>query len=529
MRSINLPVTRADAPVAFSDTASAEQWLAGLPRANLGPMLTALQREIVAFNGLALPARERFRTLEILRRVAFDTCDEARKRYEAKPLPLSEAAAAMLNGVRDMWRALATGYLHCLGASVGGEAGFAAYGARAAHRVLFCLRQEQWHGDLARYQPSVGFWGLAHTVFSCAESLAVVREEVEDRLLPEMRMSSVAGQYAMLHLLDLASPATLSRTQYVAATRWFSRWREQVSLDETATVRAFPVNLQNDEARGDAPGAAVGWRWLNLDNVVRKLRRRRAALAEGATPESLKLGDALSGAACEQLLGQLEERMRSPGTERAQSEGCALAVGVVAGVESIFYLLGGTGLLDDVQSTTTSFVSRLRHERIAVFGHAGENEPQIEVKREPWQLCGQDGQELRLLRPVGAGESRLMLRSLLAVCSAQSERIGLAEISSLSVLPDGRMQVAARLISGRVQPVLAAVRDKATGRQTRQPAFGLAGASAAPPAWVVLPAGLRSRAASLSLLDLSGATLPYGLADLAGRGDDFELWGVADS
>ena len=68
MTWVNPPAMRADTRVAFSDAEGAAQWLAGLPRANVDTMLESLDGALAALNRYALPARERYKILEVLRR-----------------------------------------------------------------------------------------------------------------------------------------------------------------------------------------------------------------------------------------------------------------------------------------------------------------------------------------------------------------------------------------------------------------------------------------------------------------------------
>ena len=497
MTWVNPPAMRADTRVAFSDAEGAAQWLAGLPRANVDTMLDSLDGALAALNRYALPARERYKILEVLRRAAYDTSTVASSRYEGKPLPLPAGAATTLSMVRGVWRALALGYLHCLYASLAGEEGFTAHGARAAHRLLACLRFERWHGDVARHALNDGFWALAHTALHGAGMLEGEQREVEERLGEEDGQSTVSGQYVLLLMLELARPAALTRAQYVAAARWLSRWRELAELLNQPEPGALCVDVGGEQAFAGVGAAGEALRWLKLDRVLRKLKRRREALLEGASPASLRLGEGLSASACDELLGLLMQRLKQT------IEGCSgdgedgVPITAVVGVEPVFRRLGGRGVLDDLQASSTSFVSHVRHERMAVFGHAEAADSVREEPGERWRLLARHGEAVRVLRPAAAGGSRLSLQTLLSVENETGGTPFLMQVRALCARADGSLWAEATLLSGRAEALLLGIRDRQTGRASRHPALALDTESGQVPRRVVVPTGLVPRAASV--------------------------------
>lgn len=526
MTWVNPPATRADTHVAFSDAEGAAQWLAGLPRANVDTMLESLDGALAALNRYPLSARERYKILEVLRRAAYDTSTAASSRYEGKSLPLPVGAVTTLAMVRGVWRALALGYLHCLYASLAGEEGFVTHGARAAHRLLACLRLERWHGDVARHAVNDGFWSLAHTALHGAGMLEGEQREVEERMGEEDGLSTVCGQYVLLFLLELARPASLTRPQYVAAARWLSRWRELAELSSQPEPGALCVDMAGEQAFAGAGAAGEDFRWLKLERVLRKLRRRREALFEGETPASLKLGEGLSASACDELLGLLMQRLKQPIEAGAGDAEGGVPIVVVVGVEPVFRRLGGRGVLDDLQASSTSFISHVRHERMAVFGHAEAADAGREQPGEGWRLLARQGEMVRVLRPASASSSRVSLHTLLSVESGAGGTPFLMQVRALCARADGSLWVEAVLLSGRAEALLLGIRDRQTGRASRHPALALDAEAGRAPSRVVVPSGLVPRAASVALLDLAGDALPYALGEQSMRADDHEVWSL---
>lgn len=191
MFSFSLPLTQAASRAAFRDARSAADWLAGQPQTNAPAMVDALLRQIDAFNSCALPARERFKTLEVLRQAVFAASDECQRRFEAKPLPLPAVEQRVFDATRAMWQACRIGYLHCVQACLGGDPGVVGHRALMIHRALACLRLEQRTSYAASSELAHGFWLDAHRLLVAAETLAVVEDAVEDRLLAETSESTI--------------------------------------------------------------------------------------------------------------------------------------------------------------------------------------------------------------------------------------------------------------------------------------------------------------------------------------------------
>ncbi len=535
MTWFSLPVTQTDLKSAFCDSESAATWLAGQPQANAPAMLAVFVKQIEAFNSFSLSARERFKTMEVLRKTLFAVSSECQRRYEYKPLPLLPAEQTALDLTRRLWRASATGYLHCLRACLDGDSSLTRFSGKVAHRVMSCLRMEQMNCYVASVELVAEFWKILHSVLASAEQLGVEREPVEDRLLGETSESTVSGQYGMVLLLHLARPFSLSRAQFAAATRWLARWREQATIltipDQNPKSCCIALDLSQDRPIHDNLRTASVRRWLSVSGVLRKTRKRIELLAAGESPESLKLGGGLSSEACTALLGTLSDHLKLPQHAVPQASADTSLLIVAAGLESIHHHLGGKGLKNPVASTT--FGSQLSTNQIAIFGHAVQDVEDSGNKAETWRVTQQDAAKIHLIRPADCGDSRLIFRGLLAIQLPQQEHYALGMISSLYSLSDknnGDLIVTANLFSGEPAPLLAEMRDRQTGQLSRHPAFLLPADEAGNSASVFLPAGLASRAASIRLHEgRTQSPLKLQLGELIERGGDNERWSLASA
>ncbi len=531
MNWFSLPVLQAENKAAFYDSESAAAWLAGQPQANAPLMLGEFVAQIEAFNGCYTAPRERFKTMEVLRTTLFAVSADCQRRYENKPLPLLAAEQRVFDSVRQLWSACTLAYLHCLNACLENDPTIVHHGARVAHRVLSCLRMEQINSYLGSAELAENFWRNAHGVYAAAEQLGVTRQPVTDRLLGETTESTVSGQYCMLLLMQLAWPYMLTRAQLVAVSRWFARWREQAAvLGEAATgsrALSIALDLAQDAPIHDRPALPRVGRWLSLGHVLAKMRQRLKLLADGESPEHLKLGSGLSAEACASLLVALAERLQNPQAASPSGSGEGPVAFAAAGLESIHYLLGGKGLHDPVETTLLSA------HQIAVFGHVVREpeDSQIDHDRpETWRVTWHGTGELHLLRPAGNGESRLSPRSLLAIQLPQPDHFRLATVSGLYARRDGSLCVAVTLLAGKPEALVAELREKPAGKISRHPAFLLHAPEDGRAISLIVPAGLSARALAIRFFkDRAQTPLDLGLGDLIERGADHERRSLATS
>jgi len=532
MTWFSLPVTQTENRAAFFDASSASDWLAGQPQANAPAMLAELVKQIQRFNNYSVTPRVRFKAMEVLRKTLFAVSGECQRRYENKPLPLPPAEQSVLDSVLRLWRAALTAYLHCLQAALSFEASVIDLRAKIAHRALSCLRMEQMNAYLAGTELDALFWRNLHATLASAEQLDVAREPISDRLLGETSESTVIGQYSMIILLQLAQPFSLSRAQFSAVTRWFARWREQVDIlsepvaNPSSKSYCIAVDLSQDKPFQDKPGEVRNGRWLVLDSVLRKMRQRLKLLGDGETPEDLKLGSGLAAEACVTLMTALSDRLKYPPLPVPEALAETSSISVANGLENIYRLLGGMGLADPASSSI--FSNSLRQEQIAVFDHVvGETADTFKITTETWQVERKDASGWQLLRPVGAGDTRLVLNGLLAVQSVSANDYVLANISSLSMRVDGALCVKLNILPGEPAPLTAEVREKPSGKISRHPAFLLPADIDTSP-MVILPVGLPARALSIRFYAARvQSPLSLRLLEMVERSGDNERWSLA--
>ncbi len=529
MTSFSLPIVEAENKPVFHDARSATDWLAGQPQANASAMLFELVKQIDAVNRHNLPARERFKILEVLRSVVFGVSGECQRRYENKPLPLLAAEQDVLDATLALWCASRVGYLHCLQACLELDASVADHAAEITHRVFACLRMEQKSYYLASAELDGDFWQAAHSAWAATEQLGVTREPIEDRLLGETSESTATGQYCMLMLLHLAVPFSLAPVQLAAVIRWLARWREQAMVlsnpQSNAKSRAFSIDLSRNlpVSEGSVGG---NMRWLAVDDIVRKIRQRLELLAAGETPEALKLGAGIPADACIALLRVLFERLKHPAAAVSETAPATSAVSVAAGFETIHRLLAGRGI--DDPDAVSAFGNRLSLDQISVFGHVVEKTKDTNDRPpETWQLARGEAQVVHLRRPPSSVGARLILNGLVAVQFEPGAGFRLAIINQLRARSDQSLLVVAGLLPTAPEPLVAEIREKPAGKVSRHPAFLLPAERGQSAPSVILPLGLRVRALSIRFHEVeTQMRLGYRLLDSLARGGDYERWSI---
>lgn len=505
MTWFSLPPARTGTPPPFIDKAGCDAWLAAQPLANAPQMQGDFAVLLESLNGWKIPARERFKILEALRKAVVAVEADSVKRYEYRPLPLSPVEQKALDASCRLWRELTVGYLHCLRACLDGDAGVSEHAAKVCHRAIACLRQEQ----LSRYFGGSAipgqWWRKLHSVLASAEQLSAATEPVSDRLLAETRESTVAGQYAMAILLHLSRPGELSRSQLSAIVRWLARWREQASIhaspDGVGNARCVVADLSANAPLHLGETAPAMPRWIVIDAVLAKLKGRVKALQEGQTPEALKLGSGLPADACIALLQFLHGALQNPPPLAPAARDDARSVQLAASVDSIYRLLGGSGLVEEGAPTALS--NRRLHDQIAIFGRVvkPESAAATAVATDAWQVLLESASEMTLRRSPGSSDIRLGSRCLVAL--QEGARITLAVIRYVLAQEDGSLLAALRLLPGQGVPMLALGQEKGTNRQVQHPVVFLpATTHAGVPPSLFLPGGTMNRLSRLDVADL---------------------------
>jgi hypothetical protein len=184
-------------------------------------------------------------------------------------------------------------------------------------------------------------------------------------------------------------------------------------------------------------------RWLEVRKVERKIDQRIEALLAGESPESLKLGRELSGAACVRLLRQLEDSLQPQQTSASTEIG---EIELAFGPEHAFNVLTGEAL--NPNSSLDAGSASLSHQRVALFGFDRVSAMPTSVKKltvpsEKWTLV--DG------RPCARSDGARRLSCLVA--SIRKEQPILGVLDGLLTSASGALTADLRWYAGQSKPV----------------------------------------------------------------------------
>ena len=163
-------------------------------------------------------------------------------------------------------------------------------------------------------------------------------------------------------------------------------------------------------------------RWLAVRKVERKIDQRIEALLAGESPESLKLGRELSGAACVRLLRQLEDSLQPQQTSASTEIG---EIELAFGPEHAFNVLTGEAL--NPNSSLDAGSASLSHQRVALFGFDRVSAMPTSVKKltvpsEKWTLV--DG---KAVRPQDSDGARRLSPCLVASIRKEQPILGVLD------------------------------------------------------------------------------------------------------
>lgn len=391
MHWLDLPPPRRTIPPAFDNINAAREWLAAQPQADPVPMQNVLLRQIESLDGSDLPAAEKLPLLDFLRSAALPVQEILEPRYLRKQLPMAAAEQSVFEASQQLWTQLGLSYLRI--------APHFAHGERLTplHRAASSLRLAEYcHLQAAQECPPL-LDQLLFATLAQAEQIGVLRAPLSDPDFRHLGESNIAGHVAWAFMLRLIDPYKLNSHQLAVANRAISRWRElagfQAMPDSDPKSRAIPLAALLGQTIPEGLPS-----WLDIRAIERKIKHRVESLQAGYSPETLKLGNELSSAACIRLLHGIRDafsqRNQTPNTEVGD-------LPLVFGIDRIYALFAGKPLNSQGLETGSA---TLAHQRVAMFGFDRVSQlpnavHTLNIPTETWTLV--DG---LALRPAEAGD-----------------------------------------------------------------------------------------------------------------------------
>jgi hypothetical protein len=430
MHWLRLPEPRRDIAPAFTDPESARVWLATL--ADKSPLAAgaALLEQIQAVDGAPLQPGETVAQLDALRAAVVPLQAALRERFTRKALPLLSGEERAFDVAYQLWTRLGIAYLRAAPQCTPPER------CLPLHRAATAFRLAQYcHYLAARTCPAL-VDHLLLAVLAAAEANGVLSKPVADPDFPQHGKGSISGELAWAFLLRRIDPYHLSGIGLQVINRVFSRWRELVNF-QAKTPDGPPIytlDLGNLFGSGLPPGIPL---YLNLRPVVLKLAQRIKLLEDGESPETLKLGRALSATAATRLLRDVERHLY-PHKSAAGSE--TNTIELIFGGENAYAVL--TNRILNAASGHGDMGNLVNREKMAIFGleqasQLPSNRKRLKVAGEAWTFSGD-----LATRTAQSSATRLIAPCLVAALLGGRPRLGV--LSALRCHPDGALSAQLR-------------------------------------------------------------------------------------
>lgn len=244
-------------------------------------------------------ARILFSLLEQARAPLSFIGEEMAKRFQNKPLVLSDAEEMAFRRVVGIWERLAKAYALCASMESPNieNPQYASMVATILHRCIYYNGMLALEHYRARRELPAGIWLDLHGYYESAEEWGVAYLPVEDGLENSVQATHCAAAYVALLLVDLASPYSNSVRNLNLIRRWAGMWAPLVAvlpLKNHLELPPYIVELMKDlplhpSAMTEDPDEDA--RSLDTSSLGLQIGHTLGQLRQRIPPSRLGLGD----------------------------------------------------------------------------------------------------------------------------------------------------------------------------------------------------------------------------------------------
>lgn len=250
---------------------SVEEWVAGLPLANLGETCRLIFASLTEINGAEFSSTQRFKALESLRETLQYLINALKQRFIGNALPLPEKSRRVATLLCEMQFEMARGY------QITAQQLLTQTGIRqdidvlvaALHRSLYYFG-ETLLGTYQTYRhPQAQHWRHIYELYDEAERKALHLSALKDKLKGGAT-TNVSKMFKHILLLSLADPLRLTQQEMAATYLLLEKTADQCQLypatDANVSPAAFVVDLNNN-----APPARLLFSEISFNESCRLL------------------------------------------------------------------------------------------------------------------------------------------------------------------------------------------------------------------------------------------------------------------
>lgn len=234
-------------------TKNIEQWIADLPKANVGETARRVFEILVATNQLHYSPQVRYKFLEALRAPVQYVTEALRKHFVGVSFPLPEKSQKIAAITREIYLEMATGYKISLEDSLAKSLFFIdkKLVTLLCHRAITAMSRSL----LTSYQTYAPYpdnlWLELHQLYSFAEKHNLLRTQIKDDQHKYVEKSSIYTEYVRCSLLSLTSPYRLRHGEAGKVYDTLERWTMHTTLhhlnEKNQRKGHFGFNLDTDK------------------------------------------------------------------------------------------------------------------------------------------------------------------------------------------------------------------------------------------------------------------------------------------
>ncbi|MGQ5522864.1 hypothetical protein ACUHMQ_06325 [Chitinimonas sp. PSY-7] len=319
MHALELPPLNPGQSLEFADARGFKEWLKLVAMINVRQAHDDILDTLSRLNASPVLPIERLKMMEILREPVAMLQEENAKRYFSRPFPLATAEDSAWQDNLRLWLAMSHGYRHCWLAGLKKDVTVADHSALAAQRAIrYAALAIREHHLAYRSIPQTR-WADLFGLYQIAEKSEIAGKIIKDSLNKQTELSSCTASFLQAILLAAANPSAMPVRQLLWTDRLLDRWSNQTGiLDEPPEhiekgALAFDLDEPSELKRYDPVPVGSGWRYVDIDPIGKRVKKRIKALRAGESPSQLGLGEEYATSTAEHhLVGLYHEWCDAP-------------------------------------------------------------------------------------------------------------------------------------------------------------------------------------------------------------------------
>ncbi|PHV11297.1 hypothetical protein [Chitinimonas sp. BJB300] len=461
MHALELPPLDPSQSLEFADARGFKEWLKLVPMINVRQAHDDVLNTLSRLNISPVLPIERLKMLELLRESVAMLQEENAKRYFGRPFPLAAAEDSAWQDNLRLWLAMSQGYRHCWLAGLKHDVTVADHCALCGQRAIryAALAIREYH--LAYRSIPQARWADIYDLYQIATKADIANKTVKDSLNTQTELSSCTASFLQAALLAAANPSAMPVRQLIWTDRLLDRWSNQTTLltepPERSDRGALALDLEeaSELKRYDPIPVGPSWRYVDIDPVGKRIKKRIKSLRAGELPAQLGLGEDFAASTAESnLVGLFHEWCDLPlerGMPRHQSLDDATPAQLALGLNTAHQAISGKLF------TQPDELHEVRGRAIAdfqLFGgqahHLSSSNAAKEVaalpELESWLMENESALGFKLNRQGPGG--RLNHSQLIAVKPRPDQPIVVGSVRWLEEGGNGELNIGVRLLPG---------------------------------------------------------------------------------